>query len=129
MKFSNEIQLFKDPNFHYREPKNDTITNDCVIHSINHIAQTVIFKSREDFFKLYITRKKHNKNNMYEDILARGITLRNLKRMLYDSEEDCFYDPFLSGGISKDEIDCYVKNALPVIELIFVHCDGNGCII
>ena len=83
--------MFEDEWFHYFIPTYEL--KDCLIHGLNMIAEAPVFRTAEEFLTLYVIRKKKHKEFLKEDVMLRGISLRNLPDILYNPSKDAFYTP------------------------------------
>ena len=92
-------ELFKNESFFYIPPKNSVDRNDCVPHALNYYGEGPIFKHRQNFFEIYIARKKSGYKAMVEDVVLRGISLVNLHDILYYPQRDVFLTPLLVGTV------------------------------
>lgn len=93
--------------------------NDCVIHAFNMMVGGPLFTHREMWTRHYANRRKKSTNGCSEDIRLWGVSLQNLRWIIYDLTDDMWFSLRLQGTIDRHTITLYVTELKLTIHDLF----------
>jgi hypothetical protein len=57
--------------------------------------------------------------------VQRGVSLKNLRNLIYNPSKSAFFSPVLVGTISSDQITEYVRRGLPIYDLFDLNISNE----
>ena len=82
--------------------------NDCLPHSLNMLVGGPLFTTRGEFSRLYAARRKTSFLDAREDIRLWGVSLKTLRKIIYDPNDNKWFKLILKYVIKRDLIDTYI---------------------
>ena len=91
--------MFKNPLWHIHVE--DELRHFCFIHGVNLWAGGIVFDTAEKFSELYFERINKAKNFALTDVTVKGVSLMNLRNIVYYKPTDMWYSPNLVRTIER----------------------------